>query len=184
MPEIVFMGTPEFAVPAMKSLLDAGIKIPLLLCQPDKKKGRGQKLQFPPTKQFALENSIEVFQPDSIRTADVINKLTIHKPDFFVVIAYGKILPETVLHIPTKACINVHASILPRWRGAAPIQFALMNGDKKTGVCSMLMDKGMDTGDLLLSRETEIGEDEKVDQLSERLSLLGAGLNCGNHKKI
>lgn len=176
MPDIVFMGTPEFAVPAMKSLLDAGHTISLLVCQPDKKKGRGQKFQFPPTKEFALENKIDVFQPDSIRSQESFEKLVSRNSDFFVVIAYGKILPESVLKIPQKGCINVHASLLPKWRGAAPIQFALLNGDQRTGVCTMLMDSGMDTGDILQKRETDIAADECVDTLTERLSAMGAEL--------
>ncbi len=176
MPEIVFMGTPDFAVPAMKSLLGAGHTISLLVCQPDRKKGRGQKFQFPPTKEFALENNIDVFQPDSIKSQDSLEKLASCNPDFFVVIAYGKILPESVLEIPKKGCINVHASLLPKWRGAAPIQFALLNGDERTGVCTMLMDRGMDTGDILQKREIEIEAGECVDTLTERLSYLGAEL--------
>ncbi|MBT4265967.1 MAG: methionyl-tRNA formyltransferase, partial [Deltaproteobacteria bacterium] len=163
MPDIVFMGTPDFAVPSMAYLLKAGINISLLVCQPDRKKGRGQKLQFPPTKQFALDHQIEVFQPDSVRTPAVIEKLREKRPQFCVVIAYGKILPKEILDLPQKACVNVHGSLLPQWRGAAPIQFALLNGDQQTGVCTMLMDEGMDSGDLLLTRSTSIDPNECVD---------------------
>ncbi|MBU2647692.1 methionyl-tRNA formyltransferase [bacterium] len=176
MPDIVFMGTPEFAVPSMAYLLKAGIHISLLVCQPDRKKGRGQKVQFPPTKQFALDHHIEVFQPVSVRTPDVIQKLKEKQPAFCVVIAYGKILPKEILAVPEKGCLNVHASLLPQWRGAAPIQFALLNGDEQTGVCTMLIDEGMDSGDILLSRTTPIDADECADTLSERLSLMGAEL--------
>lgn len=176
MPKIVFMGTPEFAVPPLKALINAGYTIPLLICQPDRKKGRGHKVQFPPTKQIALENKIEVFQPETVRVSEVHEKLQAINADFFVVIAYGKILPVSLLELPKKACINVHASLLPKWRGAAPIQFSLLNGDTQTGVCTMLMDKGMDTGDLLLTAETDIDPLERVDQLSERLTGLGAKL--------
>ncbi|MCP4749368.1 MAG: methionyl-tRNA formyltransferase [Proteobacteria bacterium] len=176
MPDIVFMGTPEFAVPPMEYLLNAGHRISLLVCQPDKRKGRGHKYLFPPTKQFALDHDIEVFQPTSVRTPETLEKLAATHPDFFIVVAYGRILPKSVLELPRKGCINVHASLLPNWRGAAPIQFALLNGDERTGVCTMLMDEGMDTGDILLSRETEIPPDECVDGLSERLSLTGAEL--------
>ncbi len=176
MPDIVFMGTPEFAVPSMAYLLKAGINISLLVCQPDKKKGRGHKVQFPPTKQFALDHQIEIFQPTSVRTPDVIAKLREHHPDFCVVIAYGKILPKEILDLPERGCLNVHGSLLPKWRGAAPIQFSLLNGDTETGVCTMLIDEGMDSGDLLLSRSTPIGPDECADTLTERLQMMGAEL--------
>lgn len=176
MPRIVFMGTPEFAVPPLKALIDAGFEIPLVVSQPDRKKGRGHKVQHTPVKEIALENDLEVFQPDSIRSQEALETLNAIEADFFVVIAYGKILPETVLNLPGKACINVHASLLPKWRGAAPIQFSLLNGDKETGVCTMLMDKGMDTGDLLLTEKIPIDPKENSGQLAERLSALGAGL--------
>lgn len=168
------MGTPDFAVPALDALYQAGHEIALLLCQPDKKKGRGQKVQFPPTKEYAVEKGIEVFQPTKIRTSEVLERLQSVKADFFIVIAYGKILPKSVLKLPTKACINVHASLLPQWRGAAPIQFSLLNGDSETGVCSMLMDVGMDTGDLLLTEKISIAPDETAESLHPRLSKMGA----------
>ncbi len=176
MHKIVFMGTPDFAVPSMQHLLDAGHDISLLICQPDRKKGRGQKYKFPPTKQFALENNIDVIQPEKLRNPDIKQTLLSLQPDFFVVIAYGRILPKELLEIPTKGCINVHASLLPKWRGAAPIQFSLLHGDLQTGVCTMLMDEGMDTGDILLTRITDIQVDERFNQLSNRLSILGAEL--------
>ncbi len=176
MPKIVFMGTPEFAVPSLKALIGAGFNIPLVISQPDRKKGRGHKIQHTPTKEVALENGIEVFQPDSIRSSAAIEKLRAIEAGFFVVIAYGKILPEEVLNLPRKACINVHASLLPMLRGAAPIQFSLLNGDEETGVCSMLMDKGMDTGDILQIKKTGINPDENCGQLTGRLSELGAEL--------
>jgi len=170
------MGTPEFAVPSLKALLEAGFDVPLLVCQPDRKKDRGHKIQFPPTKDLALEYNVEVYQPESIRSPEAIAKLSAFTVDFFVVIAYGKILPPDVLNIPGKACINTHASLLPKWRGAAPIQFSILHGDKETGVCTMLMDVGMDTGDILLTRKTNITADEKVDALSDRLASMGADL--------
>ena len=170
------MGTPDFAVPSMAYLLKAGINISLLVCQPDKKKGRGQKVQFPPTKQFALQHQIEVFQPASVRSPAVIEKLREKRPEFCVVIAYGKILPKEILDLPLKGCINVHASLLPQWRGAAPIQFALLNGDRQTGVCTMLIDEGMDSGDILLTRKTTIEKDECAADLSDRLMVMGAEL--------
>ncbi len=176
MPKIVFMGTPDFAVPPLKALINAGFEIPLVVSQPDRKKGRGHKLQNTPVKEIALENNLKIFQPDSIRTRDAVNTLKAVEADYFIVIAYGKILPESILSLPHKACINVHASLLPKWRGAAPIQFSLLNGDEETGVCTMLMDKGMDTGDLLLTEKTPIDPKENSGQLAERLSVLGADL--------
>jgi len=173
---IVFMGTPDFAVPALKALKEAGHDIPLLVCQPDKRKGRGQKFQYPPTKQYALEAGIEVYQPAKVRNQEALEKLASFEADFFVVIAYGKILPKALLDLPKKGCINVHASLLPKWRGAAPIQFSLWKGDQETGVCSMLMDEGMDTGDMLLVERTPIDPDETVDQLGDRLSSMGREL--------
>ena len=170
------MGTPEFAVPALQHLIEANHRISMLVCQPDKKKGRGKRLQFPPTKQLALDHDIEVFQPASVRKPENIDSIAAVEPDFIVVVAYGKILPAALLNVPKKGCINIHASLLPAWRGAAPIQFALMNGEEKTGVCTMLMDEGLDTGDILLTKETEILPDEMVDGLSNRLSIIGAEL--------
>jgi len=170
------MGTPDFAVPPLDYLIRADHQVSMLICQPDKRKGRGKRLQSPPTKQLALEHSIEVFQPASIRDPENIKRIASVEPDFIVVVAYGKILPKALLDVPKKGCINIHASLLPAWRGAAPIQFTLMNGDNCTGVCTMLMDEGMDTGDILLCQETEILPQELVDGLSQRLSILGADL--------
>ena len=174
--KIVFMGTPAFAVPALQSLITAAFDIPLVISQPDRKKGRGHKVQHTPVKELAISHDIEVYQPESIRTEASLETLKAVDADFFVVIAYGKILPESVLNIPGKACINVHASLLPKWRGAAPIQFSLLAGDRETGVCTMLMDKGMDTGDLLLTRKTPIDPDETSGELSERLAAMGGEL--------
>lgn len=176
MSRIVFMGTPEFAVPALQSLIDQKYDIPLVLCQPDKKKGRGQKVQFPPVKQLALDNDIEVIQPVKLKDPELHEKLKSLNADFFVVIAYGRILPKAVLDIPVKGCINIHASLLPKWRGAAPIQFSLMAGDPTTGVTTMLMDEGLDTGDMLLKEEMKISLDENYFTLGEKLSSMGASL--------
>ena len=131
-------------------------------------------MQFPPVKQIALENNIEVQQPTSIRTEQLVDVLSKEEADFFIVIAYGKILPQSILEIPKKGCINIHASLLPRWRGAAPIQFSILNGDAKTGVTSMLMDEGLDTGDILLKIDTHIGAHENLESLSGRLASLSA----------
>jgi len=168
------MGTPYYAVPAMQKLLAAGHNISLLICQPDKKQGRGHRLLPPATKKFALDHNIEVFQPNSLRTDDSQEKLKLQNADFFVVIAFGKILPKAILDIPMRGCINVHGSLLPKWRGAAPIQFSLLNGESETGVCSMLMDEGVDTGDLLLINKTTVLPEENLDQLSQRLSEMSA----------
>ncbi|MCP4295948.1 MAG: methionyl-tRNA formyltransferase [Proteobacteria bacterium] len=176
MAKIIFMGTPIFAVPALKTLFEAGHNIALVISQPDKKKGRGQKIQETPVKQYAATIGCEVYQPESLKVDEVKEKLATYCADYMVVIAYGKILPPAILTLPQKGCINVHASLLPKWRGAAPIQFAIWKDDRETGVCTMLMDKGMDTGDLLLSAKTSIHEDERVDQLTERLSLMGGDL--------
>ena len=174
MSKIVYMGTPYYAVPAMQKLLAAGHNISLLICQPDKKQGRGHRLLPPATKKFALDHNIEVFQPNSLRTDDSQEKLKLQNADFFVVIAFGKILPKAILDIPMRGCINVHGSLLPKWRGAAPIQFSLLNGESETGVCSMLMDEGVDTGDLLLINKTTVLPEENLDQLSQRLSEMSA----------
>lgn len=174
MAKIVFLGTPVFSIPALQALIHAGHEISLVLCQPDKRRGRGHAMQFPPVKQAALDEGIEVFQPPSIRKEEVVQRLLQERADFFIVIAYGKILPLSVLEIPKKGCINIHASLLPQWRGAAPIQFSLWKGDKNTGVTSMLMDEGLDTGDILLKMETPLESHENLDQLSHRLSALSA----------
>ena len=170
------MGTPQFACPALEALLEAGHEVPLVLCQPDRKKGRGHKFQAPPVKELALSRQIEVYQPESLRTPEVVERLESYKSDFFVVVAYGKILPKSILDLPQKACINVHASLLPQLRGAAPIQFSLWLGHRETGVCTMKMDVGMDTGDLLLTETTPIDPNEDAGQLGQRLSLLGSRL--------
>lgn len=170
------MGTPDYAVPSIKALQDAGHEIALLVCQPDKKKGRGHKMQFPATKTYAIENNIEVFQPFKVKTEEVFEKLSAIQADFFIVIAYGRILPKSLLGLPKFGCINIHGSILPDWRGAAPIQFSLINGDKETGVCSILMNEGLDTGDLLLSETTPIDPVETATELGQRLSEMSASL--------
>ena len=175
MNSIIFMGTPEFAVPSLKAIQASENQVKLLVCQPDKKKGRGQNYQESPTKKHALKNGIQVFQPPTIKDEiEVESFLKKFDADFFVVIAYGKILPKNLLELPKRGCINVHASILPKWRGAAPIQFALLHGDTTTGATTMLMDEGLDTGDILL-HETQI-IDSKDDSLSltDKLAHLSA----------
>lgn len=174
--KVVFMGTPEIAVPTLKMLVDKGIEVPLVLCQSDKPAGRGKKLQAPPVKEAALEMGIEVFQPKSLRNnPEAVEKITEHNPDFLVVVAYGKILPLEVLEIPKKAPINVHFSLLPKYRGAAPVNWAIINGESVTGVTTMIMAEGLDTGDMLLKLETPVEKKTTVD-IAEELSVTGAEL--------
>lgn len=176
MQRVVFMGTPDFAVPSLKKLVESGYEVPLVLTQPDKPRGRSKQLVMPEVKAVALENNIEVYQPASLKTAEAVQYIASYQPDFLVVAAYGKILPKAVLDIPHKACINVHGSLLPKYRGAAPIQWAVLNGESHTGVTTMLMGEGLDTGDMLLKREVAIGADETAAELFDRLADLGAAL--------
>lgn len=174
---ILFMGTPDFALESLKRLYEAKYNIIGAVTNPDKPKGRGMKMVMSPIKEYAIEHNIEVYQPEKIRNnTEFINKIKELNPDVICVVAYGKILPKEILYIPKYGCINVHASLLPKYRGAAPIQWAVLNGDKKTGVATMYMDIGMDTGDIILMRETEIGEEETTGELWERLSKMGGEL--------
>lgn len=177
---IVFMGTPDFAVPCLKALIDSGENVQAVFTQPDKPKGRGYKMLPPPVKELALENNIPVYQPLSLKKGEdaeeAIRVLKELSPDLIIVVAYGKILPKEVLEAPKHFCINVHASLLPEYRGAAPIQRAVLDGKKITGVTTMLMAEGLDTGDMLMKAETEIGSDETSAELFDRLSEIGADL--------
>ncbi len=173
---IVFMGTPDFAVPCLRALIDDGNEIPAVFTQPDKPKGRGYAMTPPPVKVCALEHDIPVFQPNTLRDGEALGIMSELEPDMIVVVAYGKILPKEILELPRLGCVNVHASLLPEYRGAAPIQWAVLDGKKKTGVTAMLMDVGLDTGDMLMKAELEIGENETADELHDRLSELGAEL--------
>jgi methionyl-tRNA formyltransferase len=176
-PSLVFMGTPAFAVPTLRALIDAGYPISAVLTQPDRPVGRGQKLAMPPVKALAVEHGIPVHQPQRLRgDAEMIQTLRDLAPDLIIVVAFGQILPREVLDIPRHGAINVHASLLPRFRGAAPIQWALLNGDAETGVDTMLMEEGLDTGPILLEAKTPISEDETSETLTQRLSELGANL--------
>ncbi|MBQ5317589.1 MAG: methionyl-tRNA formyltransferase [Oscillospiraceae bacterium] len=174
---IVFMGTPDFAVPCLRALIETGENVQAVFTQPDKPKGRGYKLTPPPVKELALQYNIPVYQPVSLKSGDdaetTINVLNELSPDLIIVVAYGKILPKTILDLP-KYCINVHASLLPKYRGAGPIQWSVLNGEKNTGVTTMLMAEGLDTGDMLLSSSIEIGENETASELHDRLSILGS----------
>lgn len=176
--KIVFMGTPDFALPSLKALIDRGHEIACVFTQTDKPKGRGKKLAFPPVKELALSHGITVYQPASLKK-EADEYLPILKeiaPDVIVVVAYGKILPPEVLNVPRLGCVNVHGSLLPKYRGAAPIQWTVLNGDKVGGVTTMLMAEGLDTGDMLLKSSVEVGENETAAELYERLSYIGADL--------
>ena len=170
------MGTPEFAVPCLEALIKNGHQVCGVVTQPDKPAGRGHKLTPPPVKVLAQENGIEVFQPETLRDFAFKDELERLNPEMIVVVAYGRILPEYVLNFPKYGCVNMHASLLPKYRGAGPIQWAVINGEKKTGITSMLMEKGLDTGDMLLKVETEIGEYETAGELHDRLMVMGADL--------
>ncbi|MFI5395857.1 MAG: methionyl-tRNA formyltransferase [Candidatus Binatia bacterium] len=171
---IVFFGTPEFAVPSLRALLAGRDPVIGVVCQPDKPAGRGQHLAVPPVKQAALHAGLPVFQPQKLRALETIETLASWSPDLIVVAAYGKILPKIVLDLPPLGCINVHASLLPKYRGAAPIQWAILRGEERTGVTIMRMNEGMDTGDILLQHEIDIGPDETHGELQARLAELGA----------
>ena len=173
---VLFMGTPDFAVPSLQTLIDQGYEVCGVFTQPDKAKGRGHKLQPPPVKELALRYGLPVYQPATLREEAVQEEILRMRPDCIVVVAYGKMLPVQVLDAPQLGCINVHGSLLPKYRGAAPIQWAVLNGDKRTGISTMFMAEGMDSGDILLTAETEIGAEETAGELFERLKGLGAQL--------
>ena len=174
--KIVFMGTPDFAVGALKSLIEAGHEITLVVTQPDKPKGRGKEVAKSPVKICAEEHNIPTFQPEKIRLPESIEFLKTVEADVFVVAAFGQILTADVLNMPKYGCINIHASLLPMYRGAAPIQWVILNGEKKAGVTIMQMDEGLDTGDMLLSGEIELAEYETGDSLHDKLMVLGGEL--------
>lgn len=173
---IVFMGTPDFAVPSLQALIDAGHDVCAVYTQPDKPQGRKQILTAPPVKTLALEHDIPVFQPNTLKNEDEQARLRELAPEVIIVVAYGKLLPKAVLDIPPHGCINVHGSLLPRWRGAAPIQWAVIAGDEMAGVTTMQMAEGLDTGDMLLTYETKVGEKETAGELFDRLAQSGAEL--------
>lgn len=173
---IVFMGTPDFAVPSLQALIDAGHEVCAVYTQPDKPQGRKQILTAPPVKTLALEHDIPVFQPNTLKNEDEQARLRELAPEVIIVVAYGKLLPKAVLDIPPHGCINVHGSLLPRWRGAAPIQWAVIAGDEMAGVTTMQMAEGLDTGDMLLTYETKVGEKETAGELFDRLAQSGAEL--------
>ena len=174
---ILFMGTPDFAKESLEAVYDAGYNIIGVVTNVDKPKGRGMKMMASPVKEFAIQNNIPIYQPEKVRkNTEFIEEMKALKPDVICVVAYGKILPKEILEIPHLGCINVHGSLLPKYRGAAPIQWAVLNGDKKTGITTMYMDEGMDTGDMILKQEVEIGDNETTGELWERLSKIGGEL--------
>ncbi|MEG0852268.1 MAG: methionyl-tRNA formyltransferase [Angelakisella sp.] len=173
---IVFMGTPDFAVPCLQRLIDDGHQVVGVFTQPDKPKGRGYTLAPPPVKELAVSLGIPVYQPTKLRDGTALALLRELAPELIVVVAYGRILPKDILDCPPLGCINIHGSLLPKYRGAAPIQWTVLNGDKTGGVTSMYMAEGMDTGDMILRVDTPIGENETSGELYERLAPMGA--NC------
>ncbi len=173
---IVFAGTPDFSVPVLQALLDSEHSVVAVYSQPDRPAGRGRKLRPGPVKQLALQHDIAVFQPLSLKGDEAQSELASMQPDLMVVVAYGLLLPQAVLDIPKLGCVNLHASLLPRWRGAAPIQRAILAGDSETGVCLMQMEAGLDSGPVLAQVRTEMRDDETGGSLHDRLSLLAAGL--------
>lgn len=182
---VLFMGTPDFAKESLEAVYNAGHNVIGVVTNIDKPKGRGMKLVASPVKEFAISKNIPVYQPEKVRkNVEFIDEIKKLNPDVICVVAYGKILPKEILDIPRLGCINVHGSLLPKYRGAAPIQWAVLNGDKKTGITTMYMNEGMDTGDMILKQEVEIGENETTGELWDRLSKIGAELLVETLKQV
>lgn len=173
---VIFMGTPEFACPTLQKLIERGEQVVAVFTQPDRPKGRGQRLMPPPVKMLAERHAIPVYQPARVRAPEVIENIRELAPDVVVVVAFGQILPKALLDIPPLGCVNVHASLLPRYRGAAPLNWCIVNGETETGVTTMLMDAGLDTGPMLLKRSTPIDGNEDIVSLHDRMSVMGAEL--------
>jgi methionyl-tRNA formyltransferase len=173
---VIFMGTPAFACPTLQKLIDRGEQVMAVVTQPDRPKGRGQHLMPPPVKELAAKHALPVYQPPRVRDPEFIEFIRGLVPDVIVVVAFGQILPKALLDIPPLGCINVHASLLPRYRGAAPLNWCIINGETETGVTTMLMDVGLDTGPMLLKRATSLDENEDIVSLHDRMSVMGAGL--------
>ena len=182
---IIFMGTPDFAAESLKEVIKSEYNVQAVVTNPDSPKGRGKKMIATPVKEVAIKNNLPVYQPLKVKeNFEFIDMLKNLNPDVICVVAYGKILPKEILEIPKYGCINVHASLLPKYRGAAPIQWSILNGDEKTGVTTMYMDIGMDTGDMILKEEVKIGESETTGELWNRLSIIGANLLVKTLKEI
>lgn len=171
---VVFMGTPDFAVPCLQALIDHKYEVVGVVTQPDRAKGRGNKLTTPPVKVLAEQYQIPVFQPEKVKTPEFVAQLKEMAPEVVVVVAFGQIVSQAILDVPPKGCINVHGSLLPKYRGAGPIQWSIINGDKTTGVTTMYMDKGIDTGDMILKQEFDILETDTYETLHNRMSVVGA----------
>jgi methionyl-tRNA formyltransferase len=173
---LVFLGTPSFAVPTLERIVEAGHQVVSVVTQPDRPRGRGQHPAPPPVKAAALRFGLRVYQPERIRRPEVVDALRALSPELMVVVGYGQIIPQTVIDLAPLGIINVHASLLPKYRGAGPIQWVILNGESRTGVTTMRIDAGLDTGDMLLKAETEIDPDENAVELSQRLAVMGADL--------
>ncbi|MEE1304618.1 MAG: methionyl-tRNA formyltransferase [Agathobacter sp.] len=174
--KVIYMGTPDFSVGALEAIIKAGHEVVLVVTQPDKPKGRGKAMQASPVKECALSHGLEVFQPTKIRESENVEYLRKFDADIFVVAAFGQILPKSILDMPKYGCVNIHASLLPKYRGAAPIQWAVINGDEVTGVTTMLMNEGIDTGDMIAKKQVRLAEDETGGSLFDRLAETGAEL--------
>ncbi len=181
---VVFMGTPDIAATCLKNILDDGFNVVAVYTQPDRPKGRGMKMVFSPVKELALEHNIPVYQPENFREDDTVEQLRELKPDVVAVVAYGRILPQRVLDIPKCGCINIHASLLPAYRGSAPYQWAVLNGEQETGVTAMYLCREMDAGDIIDAVKTPIGENETAGELLDRLAVLGGELLSKTLTKI
>ena len=179
--KIVYMGTPDFAVGALEALIQAGHEVTAVVTQPDKAKGRSVRLQCSPVKECAVRHGIPVLQPVRIRTPESVEELGKYEADIYVVAAFGQILSRQILEMPRYGCVNIHASLLPRYRGAAPIQYAILNGDEMTGVTIMQMDEGLDTGDILTMKAIPVEKDDTGGSLFEKLSALGGGASDKKH---
>lgn len=174
--KVIFMGTPDFSVGTLEALIEAGHDVVLAVTQPDKPKGRGKEMQFTPVKECAIKHGIPVYQPRRVREAECIEELRKYNADIMIVVAFGQILPKEILEMTPYGCVNVHASLLPKYRGAAPIQWSIIDGEKVTGVTTMQMDEGLDTGDMLLKTEIPIEMDETGGSLHDKLAAAGASL--------
>ena len=183
--KILFMGTPDFARDSLEELYNSEYEIIGVVTNPDRPKGRGMKMLYTPVKEFAIEKELKLYQPEKVKNnEEFVNEIKLLEPDVICVVAYGKILPKEILEIPRLGCINLHGSLLPQYRGAAPIQWAVLNGDTKTGVTTIYMNEGMDEGDIILEKEVEIGEDETTGELWSKLSKIGAKLLVETVKQI
>ena len=173
---VIFMGTPDFAVPTLEAIIAAGHEVALVVSQPDKAVGRSKALKYTPVKACAVAHGIEVYQPERVRNQECVEYLRRYQPDIIIVEAFGQLIPKAILEMPRYGCVNVHASLLPKYRGAAPIQWAVINGDKVTGVTTMRMEEGLDTGDMIMKQEVVLSGEETGGSLFERLSREGAAL--------